>query len=81
LLHFYKKDDKWVYVAEKDYQSQKDSLPDVCFAARCPIDQLESKEWPKLDEIANQLESEGKFKQKCQVEDKEIENVMYYSRY
>jgi hypothetical protein len=70
-----------VFVPEKEYESKRDTLPDICFAIRCPIDKLETKEWPNLDEVAKLLDSEANFEKKCQVEDKKIEQVMYYSRY
>lgn len=66
FLHFYKKDGKWNYVTEAEYEQKKAELPDLCFACKYPIQDLESKPFPDLDELAQKLDTaavavEGKF--------------------
>lgn len=55
LLHFYKKDGKWQYVNAEEYETKKDTLPPLCLAIRCPIKDLESQEWPDLEELTKTM--------------------------
>lgn len=50
LLHFYKKDGKWVYVPESETSTHV--YPDICFAIKCPIEDIESKNWPDLEGLS-----------------------------
>jgi hypothetical protein len=49
MLHFYKVNGKWEYVTADEYEEKKSTLPDLCFVTKCPIEDLENKEWPDLD--------------------------------
>ena len=46
LIHFYQTPEdspdgkKWKFLTAEEYEAQKDSLPDVCFATRHPIESL-----------------------------------------
>jgi len=51
LLHFYQQEGKWVYVTSEEYAAKKNDLPNVCFAIRAPITNLEAQEFPDLEEI------------------------------
>lgn len=51
-MHFYKKEGKWNYLSQKDYESKKDTLPEITFAIKCPIEDLESKNFPDLEKLA-----------------------------
>ena len=55
LLHLYKKGDQWQYVTEEEYEAKKSELPDLCFAVRCPIADVPSKEWPDLSALASEV--------------------------
>lgn len=59
LIHFYKKDDAWHFVAEDEYEAKKDSLPQVCFATRSPIDNFSGKSWPDLNRLVRNLSPEA----------------------
>lgn len=38
LIHFYQNEAKeWKFVTQEQYEAQKDSLPNVCFATRHPM--------------------------------------------
>lgn len=48
VLHFYKKDGKWVYVSEEE--SKTHEFPDISFAIKSPMKGLENNEnWPDLE--------------------------------
>lgn len=51
FLHFYKKGEKWHYVAEKDFEEKKKDLPPICFAIKYPIQDLESKPFPEIEDL------------------------------
>lgn len=51
MMHFYKKDGKWVYVTAEEYASKKQSLPDICFATKHRIADLNSKNFPDLSQL------------------------------
>jgi hypothetical protein len=55
MLHLYKKGDEWQYVTEEEYEAKKSELPDLCFAVRCPIEDIPSKEWPDLSALAKEV--------------------------
>lgn len=55
LLHFYKQGDEWKYVNHEDYQTKSKELPQICFAIRCPISDIPSREWPDLDKLAAEI--------------------------
>lgn len=57
LVHFYKKDGQWQYVAGAEYEEKKESLPRLTFACRASISDFEAKEWPDLDAFASKLDS------------------------
>ena len=38
IVHVYKKDDAWQYVAEEDYKESFGSLPDLSLVIRQPIE-------------------------------------------
>jgi len=59
FLHFYKQADKWHYVSQSEFEQKKHELPAVCFAMKYPIADLESKPFPNLDELLNQLDTEA----------------------
>lgn len=56
FLHFYKKDGKWNYVTESEFEQKKDSLPDLCFACKYPITDLENKPFPDLEALTTKLD-------------------------
>ena len=54
ILHFYKKDGKWVYVSQEE--SKTHDFPDICFAIRSPMKNIELNEnWPDLDKLATEI--------------------------
>ena len=56
MIHFYKeRDGEWKFMRHEDYESQKDSLPDLCFATRHHIADLHSKNFPDLLELTGRL--------------------------
>jgi len=40
LLHFYKKGNDWHFVTPDQYEAKKNELPPICFAIKCPIDDI-----------------------------------------
>lgn len=54
-MHFYKQGDEWKYVTQEDYQAKSKELPQICFAIRCPISDIPSREWPDLDKLAAEI--------------------------
>lgn len=55
LLHFYKKNGKWEQVSADEYETEKNNLPPLCLAIRCPIKDLEKQEWPDLEELTKNM--------------------------
>jgi hypothetical protein len=55
ILHFYKKDGAWVFVTEDEFEQRKSELPDLCFAIKSPIEDIETKEWPDLDALTKEV--------------------------
>lgn len=55
LLHLYKQNGEWKYVTEEDYEEKKAELPDLCFAIKCPIENLTSLDWPDLEAIGKEI--------------------------
>jgi len=55
LLHFYKKGDKWEFLPSEQYEAKKADLPDICFAIKCPIADIASKDWPDLEALAQDI--------------------------
>jgi hypothetical protein len=55
LVHFYKTADKWTYLSQDEYQAKKAELPAISFVIRCPIKDIENKEWPDLDKLTKDL--------------------------
>lgn len=83
LLHFYKKGDKLHYVGADEYEAQKESLPDLCFAIKCQIADIESKEWPDLEALARDFvdyeNTSNDQKVDCNVNGKNITGPKYLS--
>lgn len=88
MLHFYKKGGEWHYVSEDEYQSKKASLPAITFAARCPINDIPSKEWEDLDKLAEEILEKDDVKQEDLVHNdfvsssdgKPVAGPLYYSK-
>jgi hypothetical protein len=40
-MHAYLKEDKWVFVPADEYEAQKHTLPDICVAFKCPIQNMD----------------------------------------
>jgi hypothetical protein len=60
MLHFYKKDGKWVYVSEDE--SKTHEFPDICFAIKSPMKGLEANDkWPDLEKVAAEILSKETF--------------------
>ena len=82
LLHFYKKDGKWVYVPESETSSHV--FPDICFAIKCPIEDIESKNWPDLEGLSKQVFAEGEDDNhigfKCGATGDDIKGPLYRSK-
>ena len=55
MIHFYKQGGEWKFMRHEEYESQKDSLPDLCFATRHHITDLSSKNFPDLEELTGRL--------------------------
>lgn len=55
ILHFYFEAGKLVTVSEQDYLRDLSLLPDVCFAIKYPIINMESKDWPDLSYLLKHL--------------------------
>lgn len=61
LLHFYKKNNEWVFVTEDEYEVQRSQLPPLTFATWCPIENMDARTWHDLDKVAQdclELEAE-----------------------
>ena len=54
ILSFWKDNDTWHYEGHTDKPT-----PDVCFAIKYPLQNLESLQWPDLSEIQKQLDKEN----------------------
>lgn len=74
FLHFYKKGDKWHYVAEKDFEEKKKDLPPISFAIKYPINDLESKPFPEIEELLTKLDSSAQPDEQGLFHHKEIAN-------
>jgi len=59
LLHLYKQNGVWKFVTEEDYEQRKAELPDLCFAIKCPIENLTSLDWPDLEAIGKEIFEEA----------------------
>mmetsp|Transcript_41597 Transcript_41597/g.63474 ORF Transcript_41597/g.63474 Transcript_41597/m.63474 type:complete len:255 (+) Transcript_41597:414-1178(+) len=85
LLHFFKKDGQWTYVSEEEVASGKATLPDLCLAIRCPIEDIPSLQWPDLDALAAEVldSSAEEVVHSFTVgdQDKTIKGPLYYSKY
>lgn len=55
LLHFYNKNNAWHFVTQEEYLNKKNELPDICFATKHPIDSIETKTWPNLESLADEI--------------------------
>ena len=57
VLHFYKDgSDKMVYVTESEYEGERDKLPDLCFAIKYPIKNMQEKKFPDLSPLMAMLQ-------------------------
>lgn len=82
ILHFYKKEGKWHYVSQEDYEAKKDSLPDLCLAIKCPITDLEQKDFPDLEKLSKEVFAAADAKidaVKSSVTEQEIKGARYYT--
>lgn len=59
LIHFYKKDDAWVFVTPDEYQDKKEEIPDLCFATRHAIKDLKEQDFPDLTALDTALKEKG----------------------
>lgn len=82
LIHFYKKAGNWVFLPAEQYEAKKAELPAVCFAAKCPLKDIDSKQWPELDKIEAMLQKTGdEHDVNCALTGKKIVGPRYYTRY
>jgi hypothetical protein len=84
LLHLYKEKGAWKFLTESEYESKKGELPDLCFAIKCPIEDVENLPWPDLDALAKEVIDPSNKDQReaavCTQTGKKIEGPLYYSR-
>lgn len=87
LLHFYKSGDEWKFVTPDEYESKKNDLPDLCFAIKCPIEDIAAKEWPDLEKLASEvIDAADKSSEvvhtgfKCSKNGNEVKGPLYHSR-
>jgi hypothetical protein len=55
LLHFFKQGGEWHFIPQDEYEAKKSELPDLSFAIKCPVEDLQSLEWPDLDALAKEV--------------------------
>lgn len=86
-MHFFKKGNDWVYIAQDEYEERKGELPDLSFAIKCPIEDIPKREWPDLDALAKEVfggeESKSNVHEGyvCSTHEKhQIEGILYNSK-
>jgi hypothetical protein len=48
-MHFYKREDgNWIFLSKEGYEQAKNSLPQICYATKYYIEDIQSKNWPEL---------------------------------
>ena len=76
-------------MTEEDYAEKKADLPDLCFAIKCPIENLTTLEWPDLEalakdvfEEAGSVDASGALHEgmSCTTDGQEIRGPLYHSR-
>lgn len=84
LVHLYKKDGKWTYVSQPDYEAKKAELPDLCIAIKCPIQGIEEREWPDLDALTEEMIDTSattiEHREKDSTTDEVVKGPLYHSR-
>lgn len=59
-------------------------MPDICFAIKCPINEIQSKEWPDLaklaDEVLDTAASELKHEQKDSTTNEPVTGPLYHTK-
>ena len=79
IMHFYKDSEKkWHYLSAQGYQKVKDDLPAIVYATKYEIKDLESKEWPKIDErelLSDKKSSYPVYKTNCVIGDKKLSQI------